>query len=155
MFASFAFSGLVAEQGSPAWLEREDATDELRSFGVWAYPAIAAGAMSPSPEISVRCQRLLIRTHAIEADLAAAAIFFGLDEPDYPNLFEDHAERRRLARVATALGCDWYSTYQFDPKFDPDPVQCFFFEANFWSGIDNAVSSCRRQLRTQSPAEEP
>lgn len=114
-------SPTVADLGAPEFEVREAADDRLRTAGVWAYPAVADGCRSVSPEVAARCERLAVRPVAGQRDAWAVAVLLGGIEPDYPAVVADSVALRRLHSAALALGCpETTSPYGDDNAWDTE-----------------------------------
>lgn len=139
------FGGQVAELGSEVWAEREDAEQQLRDAGVFAWPALALGAVSPNPEISVRSRRLLVPALAFQKDIEAAAILAGWVEPN-EGLTEDTALRHRLARWAERFGCSAHLVQCLRPASHDEPE---WWAWEWYCSLPWTVEQCRREIREQ------
>lgn len=160
LFAVIAFGAAVQKLGDVDWETREAAEEKLHGEGLLAYPAIAAGVSSSSPEIAVRCRRLVVPRDREFANLAAAAVLLNIIEPDYEKLHLSPGTRRRLADVAEAFGCSARATSLFDVAKDMDPFFCAWWGVPESIGVKTAVHRCRKELRrepwySESWEEEP
>ena len=72
----FLMSFMVGALGSPCWKDRERAERQLRTLGLFAYPALMSAQCHQDPEIAYRSCNLLSRLEHHVDDIAAMMFVF-------------------------------------------------------------------------------